>query len=218
MRVFCNVAISADGKIGPPTRTHMSFGSPEDRRRMSLLRRQADAVVTGGATFRACPFAMVENAAHLPDAPQRAVPVLNAVVTHTGVLAWEAPCLKDPRIRMVVITSGSGAEVAQAHAPAGVEVVVLEEVTAPGVLEVLATRGAQSVLLESGGGLSSLFFHAGVVNELYLTVVPILLGGAHAPTPLDGPAWPLDQAPRLDLVDVSVVGAEAFFHYRVQAR
>lgn len=215
MTVLMNVAISADGKIGPPTRTHVSFGSDEDRRRMTVVRRRADAVVTGGATFRACPYPMVENPKHLVDPPRRDRPVINAVVSRTGDLPWDAPALLDERITPLVVLPVDQVAAARTRAPKRVELVGLAEVTAPAVLKLLTERGASTVLLESGGGLSSLFFHAGLVDELYLTVVPIILGGAGAPTPVDGAPWAVPDAPRLTLLDFAVQDSEVYFHYRV---
>ena len=91
----------------------------------------------------------------------------------------------------------------------------MPEVSARGVLDALVSRGVEQVLLESGGDLSSMFFHAGVVDELFLTVVPVLLGGRGAPTPLDGPGWPVAGAPRLVLLECTVREGELFLHYRL---
>ncbi|MBI5496518.1 MAG: RibD family protein [Deltaproteobacteria bacterium] len=212
MRVFCNVAASVDGRIGPPERAHVSFGSDEDHRRMAVLRRQADAIVTGGATFRAWPQAMVENGARLTGSPPRAAPPFNVVVTAGGGLPLGAPMFADPRVRPLVIQPESAA---QPDLPGRVELVRLNPVTARGILDALAARGVEHVLLESGGGLTGMFFRERLVDELHLTLAPLVLAGQGAPTPVDGPAFRPAEAPRLSLVNCSVVGDEVFLHYHV---
>ena len=68
--VFSNTAISVDGKISTAARDRLSFGSAEDKRRMSALRARADAVLVGGNTMRTWGLPLVEDHARL-DAPRR---------------------------------------------------------------------------------------------------------------------------------------------------
>ena len=183
---------------------------------MSVLRRRADAVITGGATFRAHPHAMVEDPRAVPDSAVRQAPPFNAIISRTGNVPVDAPAFADARVRPLLIT---GSDVSLPRGlPARVDVVQLPRVDAEGVLTALTARGATQVLLESGGDLSSMFFRAGVVDELFLTVAPLLLGGRGAPSPLDGPGWALEDAPRLTLVECTVHGGELFLRYRVPRR
>ncbi len=216
MRVMCNVAVSVDGKIGPPERTHASFGSAEDRRRMSLLRRQADAVLTGAATFRACPVAMVEAAEFFADPVTRSQPPYNVILTRSGNVPVQAKGLLDVRVRPLIITGVDA--VLPDGLPARVEVERLPQVTAAAVLEVLERRGVRTLLLESGGDVSGMFFSAGVVGELFVTVVPVLLGGRGAPSPVDGPALPGGVKARMTLEEATVKDGELFLHYRLPLR
>ena len=45
--VFCNFAMSADGKISTADRNGSGFASREDRRRMEAIRARADVIVVG---------------------------------------------------------------------------------------------------------------------------------------------------------------------------
>lgn len=220
MRILCNCAMSADGKIGTPDRSHASFGSDEDKRRMSLLRRQADAVLVGGATFRAGAQAipdaqaMIEDPSHFPDPPARTSPVWNIILTKTMRLPEESSVYTDPRVRPLVITEGISAP---RHALGDrVEVIALPEVNGKTVIAELEKRGIQALLLESGGDLTSMFFHAGLVDELYLTIAPLVLGGHDSPSPVGGAAFSLASGPRLSLLETTVKENEVFLHYRVE--
>jgi riboflavin biosynthesis pyrimidine reductase len=42
------------------------------------------------------------------------------------------------------------------------------------------------LLCEGGGALNEALFRAGVVDELYLTISPVIFGGRDAPTLADG--------------------------------
>lgn len=50
-------------------------------------------------------------------------------------------------------------------------------------------------------------------DELWLTVCPLLLGGATAPTPVEGEGFCLALAPRLELLSVQANNQEVFLHY-----
>ncbi len=204
--------MTADGKIASPDRSHVSFGSEEDKRRMSLLRRQADAVLVGGITFRAYPEALLEDPSHLLDPSARNTPIWNVVLTKSMRLPVDAPAFTDPRVRVLIITEGESVPEHSLHG----EVVALPEVNAKAVVGLLAARGVRTLLLESGGDVNSLFFQAGLVNELYLTITPFIFAGGDAPTPVGGAAFACGAAPRLTLLETTTRGNEVFLHYRVE--
>jgi 5-amino-6-(5-phosphoribosylamino)uracil reductase len=58
---------------------------------------------------------------------------------------------------------------------------------------------------------------AGLVDEFWVTVCPLILGGVDAPTPVEGKGFLADVAPKLQLLAVKQVGQEVFLHYRVGA-
>ena len=211
MRVFLDVAMSADGKIAPPERRFVPLAGPRDRAMVMKLRRRADAVVVGGATFRADPHALVEDAGGGAE-ESRARPMWNVVVTRRpSSVPVGAPALSDPRVRVLVVAPAGTGE----PAPPGAELVELTEVTAAAILAELEARGAESVLLEAGGGLVSMFLREGRLDEMFITVAPLVLGGGGAPSPVDGIAFLPETAPRLSLVSAEAVGDEVFLHYRV---
>jgi len=69
-----------------------------------------------------------------------------------------------------------------------------------------------------GGKLVASVLAAGLVDELWLTVCPLILGGADAPTPVEGKGFLADLAPKLELLAVKQVGQEVFLHYRIDRR
>ena len=83
-------------------------------------------------------------------------------------------------------------------------------------LSATANRPPIKRLLVMGGGelVASLLLE-GFMDELYLTICPLLIGGKSAPTPVGGLGFTLPQTPQLDLLSSSVMGDEVFLHYKV---
>ena len=88
---------------------------------------------------------------------------------------------------------------------AGAEVLVLpgERPSLRDLMEALAHRGVLSVLIEGGGTVNAAALAEGVVHKVIAIVGPGLIGGADAPTAVDGPG-PLDPNGLLRLAGVSV--------------
>ncbi|MEG4578089.1 dihydrofolate reductase family protein [Microcoleus sp. MON1_C5] len=79
----------------------------------------------------------------------------------------------------------------------------------------LASFGIKRLAILGGGKLVASVLAAGLVDELWLTVCPLILGGADAPTAVEGEGFLADVAPKLQLLAVKQVGQEVFLHYRV---
>src|ERR671932_571695 len=79
----------------------------------------------------------------------------------------------------------------------------------------LANFDIKRLAILGGGKLVASVLAAGLVDELWLTVCPLILGGADAPTPVEGKGFLADLAPKFGLLAVKQVGQEVFLHYKV---
>jgi 5-amino-6-(5-phosphoribosylamino)uracil reductase len=179
---------------------------------MSRLRAEADAVLVGGATFRNWPHAA------LPDPPDR--PLLkarpwNVVVSRSLDVPLTPSFVAEPAIRPLFVTRA-------AAVPPG----FAGEVEAwPGdgdlpvawILERLAARGVEHLLVEAGGDLLFQFLAADAIDEMHVTLCPIVVGG-DAPTLADGAGFDREAVRRLRLLASEVEGDELFLHYQVLHR
>jgi len=198
--VFANFVASLDGivVVDPPrgTGADLSGGDAQDRALMGVLRAAADAVVIGGGNLRAeglsvwtaaqiCPelagpYARMRSAMGKPAAP------LQVVVTGSGevdlglpVFSGEAPS--------VVVTTAVGATRLQRQRAAVPVVAAQEEYDWIPLARALAAAGVgpgARVLVESGPTSFTHFLAEGAVDELFVTVAPILVGRADAPATL----------------------------------
>lgn len=208
-----NTAVSVDGRINTREGRFASFGSARDHARMSRLRATADAVLVGGATFRNWPHAALPEGEDLARMRSRPFTV---IVSRSLDVPLRPAFLAERRARPLflapsgAVPDGFPAEV-EAWAGDG------DDLPVSWVLEVLAKRGVETLLVESGGDLLFQFLAAGAIDEMFVTLCPLVVGG-RAPTLVDGAGFDLADAPRLALISAEVEGDEIFLHYRASQR
>jgi riboflavin biosynthesis pyrimidine reductase len=180
-------AASADGRSG-------GLSGPADRAIFRVLRSQADVVVAGAGTVKDEHYRPAQQSAMVPGlrAGRTATPPI-AVITGSldldlsTSLFTEAP----PDARTIVITTekAPGDRRKAAAELADVIVAGTDRVDLGGALDELAGRGLRHILCEGGPHLLAQFAAAGRLDELCLTVSPVL-GAGDAGRILTGPALP----------------------------
>jgi riboflavin biosynthesis pyrimidine reductase len=176
-----------------------SLGGPADKKVFGVLRSLADVVMVAAGTVRAEGY----GPADLPI----------AVVTRTAELDWESPFFTEAKARPIVLTVDS-APAENLHRAAEVADIVLAGSTGVDFRRALAelgARGHRQVLAEGGPTLNGELAQAGVIDELCLTVSPILAGG-NAKRIVAGPVPPTPS--KLSLRSVLEEGDYLFLRYR----
>jgi len=221
--VTMNMAMTADGKITSVGREEPKFTSRRDKRTMDKYRAEADAVLVGAGTLRAD-----DPPLHLRDPEMKAYRaslgkpegLLNVVVTASAKL--------DPAGRFFTGTHAAGRVVAtveradpakRAALAAVADVWVLgEDRVDLGVLlsRLKNERGVLRLLVEGGGDLNWGFVEHDLLDELYVTLAPAILGGKVAPTICDGAGLTMAGRRRLKLIDAEIVDGEIFCRYGVE--
>lgn len=170
--VRVNFVSSADGAVSVDGRSS-ELGSPADRRVFGLLRELADVVLVGAGTVRAEDYRGARRPTRGRDHPP---PI--AVVTGSADLDPAGRLFRDTAVPPIVLTHASAPrERRERLAAAGGDVVVLAQLTADAVLAELAARGLYRVLCEGGPSLFGDLVAADAVDELCLTLAPLLAGG-----------------------------------------
>ena len=90
------------------------------------------------------------------------------------------------------------------------------EIDISAALKHLATLHITRLAVLGGGELVASLLRLDLIDELWLTVCPLILGGNTAPTPVDGKGFLPDIAPKLQLLEIHAVEQEVFLHYRLQ--
>ncbi|MGN6385622.1 MAG: RibD family protein [Verrucomicrobiota bacterium] len=221
--VYVNVAMTADGKLAPANRHFVPFSSKRDQQRMMQLRSEADAVLSGARTVD-----------------------MGEVDLGPGGRKWQKKRLEAglPEFNLRIIVSGSASVNPDAHifkthfSP----IILLVNRTAPQsrlkrlsklVDDIHLSEGdsicfrtafewlrekwkVKRLLCEGGGEVNAPIFLEGLVDELHLTIAPIIFGGRNAPTLAEGKGVArLDQAVKLRLKHLEKIGDELYTVYKV---
>jgi riboflavin biosynthesis pyrimidine reductase len=179
-RVRVNFVSSVDGAVTVDGYSEALSGTA-DKQVFAVLRGHCDVLLVGAGTLRHEDYGPVSlspdrrkrrRAAGLPE-----VPVL-AVVSGELDLSPDHPALADAPVRPLVIThAASPADRREALATvADVLVCGKSEVDLAAALDSLASRGLRQVLSEGGPQLLGGLERAGRVDELCLTLAPLLVG------------------------------------------
>lgn len=172
--VRVNFVASADGAATAAGRS-AGLGSAADRKVFGLLRELAEVIVVGAGTARAENYRGARRASRVTGRPP---PI--AVVTATGDLDPDAVLFTDTSVPPLVVTGRACPAGNRGRLrAAGADLVVLDtvRVTPAGLLSTLAGRGLRRVLCEGGPRLFGDLIAEDSVDELCLTISPVLAGG-----------------------------------------
>ncbi|MEK7704137.1 MAG: dihydrofolate reductase family protein [Myxococcota bacterium] len=219
--IVINMASSVDGKITSAAREYPRLTSRRDKLLMDRIRAESDAVVIGAGTLRADdPPLQVRDAAMRAHRLQhgKATPLMCVLVSRRLEVSPEARFFADNAgARLVIATCASAPAAKIARLSDRAEIWQLGETTVDltQLVARLHAEGVARLLVEGGGELNWGFVAAGLVDEIYLTLAPTLLGGRDAPTLLEGEGLTMAEQQRLELIDVRAEDSEVFLHYRV---
>jgi len=141
------------------------LGNDADKQRFIASRRTADTIVVGSRT------AMVEN--------YRPATVPIAILSRSLDLDRSARIFSDPDRKPLLYTTDQAARTKGPDFDGIAELRALGDSVDPAaVLADLAGRGSEHVALEGGPTLNGHFLEADVVDEILLSVAPVVVSGA----------------------------------------
>lgn len=191
--VYVSMISTLDGRIALDGRSS-ALGGPGDLEMLLELRTAADGVLIGAATVCAEGYGRLvrseERRARRRAAGLTEDPVA-VVLSRRFDVPWEAGLFAAPEQPVLVYTAAGAGDPPPTAAP--VEVVRLADPTPALVLADLRARGTRRVLCEGGPTLVRALTEAGLVDELFLTLTPLVTADTEQPGILTGPRLP---APR----------------------
>lgn len=222
--IIMNMVMSADGKVVIDG-TEQGIGSTTDQRLMRELRVNADIVLNGAATLRASGTSSRLGDEALEELRlQRGKPryPIAAVVSRSGNLPLDRIFFtaRDFEAAIYLSDAAPPERTAAVRATGRPVYPVPEGSEIAGMLGHMRKQlGAQVLLVEGGPTVNWQMFDLGVVDEFFLTLGPVIVGGKDTLTAVEGPsAFGLDQVKHMDLVTAVPNPAtnEVYLHYRVR--
>jgi riboflavin biosynthesis pyrimidine reductase len=218
--VMLNMISTVDGRATVGGRSG-AISDRADRALFHGLRSAVDAVLVGAGTVRTERYGRI-----IPDASRRALrrerglseEPLACIVSGRMALDEDLPLLQEPTARVAILTASAASLPASAAQVEYVRVARDGRLDLKAALRELCERFAvRSVLCEGGPHLACQLLAAGLLDELFLSVSPLLAGGE----PAGGEALrilagsELEPPVQLELRSVLRAGSELFLRYGV---
>ncbi len=204
-KVIVNVAMSADGKIALPDRSEVKISGEEDFKRVHELRNDVDAILVGIGTVLAddpkltVKDRFVEN----PEHP------LKVVLDSKDRIPKDAKLFREGDF-LIATTK-------KVDRDGWIKCGYGDKVDLSKLMNVLEDRGIESILVEGGGEVIYSFFKEKLVDEYYVFVGSVVIGGKNSPTPADGiGSKDIDEIIRLKLYDHQDLDDGMLLKYRVE--
>ena len=233
---YVNFVTSRDGRVSfnEPGRSSggpISGNSQHDRWLMGLLRARADAVLIGANALEYAPRQTWHARAIFPDdAPAweelrqregRRPTALHVIATRSGRIRRQSPVLQDPSVPALVVSNDEGLRHAREQIGTAPSVEFLSTGEQLDYRRLVADLGKsyriRTLLSEAGPHVYAALLEAGVVDDEFLTLSPIVAGnsaGHPRPGLVEGIAFPPDMPPRSRLLAVYRSGDHLFLHSR----
>jgi riboflavin biosynthesis pyrimidine reductase len=200
---------------------------------MALLRARADAVMVGANTLRSEPEHLwtaemicpkdASLFSQLRASEGRKSPPLQIFVSHDGEIHADAAVFKDPSLQVLIATPKAGTARAT-ELTAGLPRVKLIEngktmVDLASFLQTLRQEyGIENLLCEGGPNLYGSLMSAGLLDDEFLTVSPIVIGNAsdkpQRPGVVEGIAFLPETTPKCRIIGLRKAGEHLFLHSR----
>jgi len=179
--VRLNMIVSVDGGTSW-NGVSGALGGPADKALFAILRSLTDVVLVASGTMRAENYGPVVMPEHTQqarhDRGQAPVPAV-AVVSSSCRFDWSSPFFTAATSRPYIVTVDSADAASREQASEFAEVIVAgaDTVDLRRAVEELGTRGARTILAEGGPTLNGELAKDRLLDELCVTLAPLLASG-----------------------------------------
>jgi riboflavin-specific deaminase-like protein len=213
--VVANMIATVDGRAALEGRTQ-TMSTPVDRALFHSLREQVDAVMVGTGTIALERYGpLVRDEERRKRRKERGLEEVPLAVTasRSMELPVEAPLFQDAASRILALTNSSREP---PGCPATVEVLRIpgEEIDFVAGMEALrGGHGVRALLLEGGPTVLAAMLASGVVDELFLSLSPLVAGAGGEPSIVEGA---LPGPGRLRLISLFEDASYLYLRYSVE--
>ncbi len=222
MKVTLVLAMTADGKITDAAKSPPTFSSDRDYAHLVEQIAESDAILVGSGTLNDGGSVVLVAEPELIqariDRGQPAQPP-QIICSRSGKIDAQLPFFSQPIDRWLLTTKHGGSTWPEGESFS--RVILCETADGSDIdWQVASTSltelGIKSICFLGGSALAASLFAANFIDDLWLTVCPLIYGGSGDTTPVSGIGFTPDSAPKLTLLSVDRVEQEIFLHYQVQ--
>jgi len=188
--VIAKTATSLDGRTATREGDSQWITGPQSRQRGHELRQAVDAIIVGADTVIADDPALTTRLPPSVCAAENIRHPRPVIMDSTGRVPFGTNLLSDQTLHsrtLIASCDRMSATHRQQLESSGFEVLSLPEnpaglgVDPAALLDSLGSRGIQSLLIEGGSSVHGSFRDAGLIDEVWAFVAPMLIGGTQAP-------------------------------------
>jgi len=203
LNVIINSAMTLDGKISSYT-GNSRISSKKDLVRVHKLRSKVDAIVVGINTV------LIDNpmlTVRFIRRNNRSCPT-RIIIDSYGRIPLDSKILKTAGTikTIIVVTKQASKDTVEKIKKLGAHVIIIGSklINLKKLFNMLYKMGYRKILIEGGGELNWSCLRGGIVNELIITIAPIVLGGRNAITLVEGKGYPIiSQGIKLKLTKIT---------------
>lgn len=213
--VLLKTAMSVDGKIATKTGDAKWITNEVSRDYVHTLRHQYTGIMVGVNTI-------------IKDDPMLTTRLKNTdgrnpvkiIVDSKGTIPLDASVLKSEGDTIIATTHHCPQETIDALKAKGADVMVIDtkekRVDLRLLMQALAKKGIDGILLEGGATLNAAMLEDGLVDEVMAFIAPSIIGGTNAPTPIGGKGIAsMAEKTHLKHLDTKRFGDDFLLHYKV---
>jgi len=185
--VTAKAAMTLDGKIATRQGDSRWITSEESREYVHWLRAGVDAIMVGSGTVETDDPRLTTRMASGDGRD-----AIRIIIDGDAKLSPQCRILnmESTAPTLVVVKTAAPADRKAALHAAGAELIEVEpkneKIDLVRLARMLGERNIASVMIEGGGRLLAAAFEAGIIDKVLVFIAPKILGGAEAPTPVEG--------------------------------
>ncbi|MCC0176313.1 RibD family protein [Waterburya agarophytonicola K14] len=222
-RTIAILAMTADGKIADNQGSAARFGSAQDKLHLERQVSLVDGVIFGAGTLRAYGTTLSVSDPQLQKARKmrsQSVQPVQIVLSASGNLNPQWRFFQQPVPRWL-LTLPINAQLWR-NKPEFERIIVANtarendsQIDWLSTLILLKKLGLNKLAILGGGESIASLMAQNSIDELWLTVCPVIFGGNNSPTPVGGKGFLQSQSKKLKLLEFQQVESEVFLHYQV---
>ena len=214
------LGMTADGKISATDPQAPRTTDAADQEHLEYQVSRADLILVGAGTIRAegTTFTirnpeLIAARAVRGQSPQP----ITCVVSRSLELSVDLPFFSQDVERWILTTRSSMERNTQPTLSNLARLVDLgdKDLNWDQAYDFLDKQGIRKVVALGGGNLTATLLDAGRIDDLWLTIWPVIFGGRNAPSPVEGEGFIPSKAPLLQLLESRQIGSELFLHYQL---